>query len=406
MAPDTVGDAVVSWLGAVGALAAWLHLRRRESGSLQQRRARFLLGVLAVLLGVRGFFWIFGDAWLFRLTFLPATLVPLGMALFVEGLLRRHLPLALKLFAAGGSALFFLLSLAGVLRRGSPWVLGFAAFEVLLLAALGWVVLRRDRGGLSPAENRFIEGVWIALLLAIPLIATDFRSSLGWPPARLGALGVLLFAYTLVRPHSRQDGKRALLREIAGMAGRTVVLAAALAAVLGVSRDRVWHLAAASCGFVLLAALWQRLADARAEVRQGSFLAWWAAADMSSLDRFLEALGDCPVAESCCFLPAAELQGYDEPVLASRLAGSPVVSLPALRAGSRRGADDQRSADEQLLDLLVERGMEHACLVRARPLALLLLGHAPLGGSPATDLEIALLQKEAVHLAAQEAAGA
>jgi uncharacterized protein (DUF1786 family) len=50
--------------------------------------------------------------------------------------------------------------------------------------------------------------------------------------------------------------------------------------------------------------------------------------------------------------------------------------------------------------------MEHACLVRARPLAILLLGHAPLGGSPATDLEIALLQKGAALLAEREAAHA
>jgi hypothetical protein len=401
IAQDVLGDAVLSWLGGLGALSAWLHLGRGESASLQQRRARFLLGALAALLLVRGFFWILPGARLFQLTFVPATLVPLGMALFVEGLLRRHLPLGLKLLAAGGSVFFLVLNLAGVLRRGSPWVLAFAGFEVVLLAALGWIVLRRDRAGLSPAENRFIEGIWIALLLAIPLVLTDFRGGLGWPPARLGALGVLIFAHALLRPASRPGGKRALLREIAGLAGRAAVLAVALGAVLGAlpgaETDRLWHLAASSCGFVLLAALWQRLADVRAEVRQGSFLAWWAGADMSSLDHFLEALAECPVAGSHLLVSGEALAGYDERALADRLQSSPVASLPALRAGS---------ADEQLLDLLAGKGMEHACLVRARPLAILLLGHAPLGGSPATDLEIALLQKGAALLAQREAAHA
>jgi hypothetical protein len=397
MAQDALGDAVVSWLGGLGALSAWLHLGRGESASLQQRRARFLLGALAALLLVRGFFWILPGARLFQLTFVPATLVPLGMALFVEGLLRRHLPLGLKLLAAGGSVFFLALNLAGVLRRGSPWVLAFAGFEVVLLAALGWIVLRRDRAGLSPAENRFIEGVWIALLFAIPLVLSDFRGALGWPPARLGALGVLIFAHALLRPASRPGGKRALLREIAGLAGRAAVLAVALGAVLGAGDGQIWHLAASSCGFVLLAALWQRLADVRAEVRQGSFLAWWAGADMGSLDRFLEALGECPVAGSHLLVSGEALEGYDERALAERLQASPVASLPALRAGS---------ADEQLLDLLAGKGMEHACLVRARPLAILLLGHAPLGGSPATDLEIALLQKGAALLAERETAHA
>ncbi|MFP5286277.1 MAG: hypothetical protein ACLGI9_11110 [Thermoanaerobaculia bacterium] len=406
IAQDALGDAVVSWLGGLGALSAWLHLGRGEIASLQQRRARLLLGALAALLLVRGFFWILPSARLFQLTFVPATLVPLGMALFVEGLLRRHLPLGLKLLAAGGSAFFFALNLAGVMRRGSPWVLALAGFEVVLLAALGWVVLRRDRAGLSPAENRFIEGIWLALLLAIPLVLTDFRGALGWPPARLGALGALIFAHALLR----QAGRRSLLREIAGLAGRALVLAVALGAVLGAGDDRVWHLAAASCGFVLLAALWQRLADVRAEVRQGSFLAWWAGADMGSLGRFLEALGECPVAGSHLLVSGEALAGYDERALADRLRESPVASLPALQAALRTapGAEtgERRAAEEQLLDLLVERGMEHACLVRARPLAILLLGHAPLGGSPATDLEIALLQKGAALLAEREAAHA
>ncbi len=405
--PDVLGDAVLSWLGALGALAVWLHLRRRDSGSLQQRRARFLLGALAVLLAVRGFFWLLpADARLFALTFVPATLVPLGMALFVEGLLRRHLPLALKLLAAGGSGFFLVLTLAGVLRRGSPWVLAFAAFEVVLLAALGWVVLRRDRAGLSPAENRFIERIQVALLLAIPLVVTDFRAALGWPPARLGALGVLIFCAVLVRSGSRREGRGSLMREITGLAGRAAVLAVALAAVLGAGRERVWHLAAASCGFVLLAALWQRLADARAEARQGSFLAWWAAADVSSLGRLLEALESCPVAESCRLVAGDGLAGYDAPALADRLAARPVMSLPALQAALRGAADEHRPADEQLVDLLAQHGMEHACLVHSRPLSLLLLGHAPLGGSPATDLEIALVQKSAALLATREAAHA
>lgn len=409
---DLLADAVLSWLGALGAATAWLHFRPRGSGSLQQRRARFLLGALTALLAVRGFFWLRpDDLLLFRLTFLFATLVPLGMALFVEGLLRRHLPLGLKLLAAGGTVFFSLQNLAGGLRRGSPWILAFAIFEAFLLLALGWVVLRRDRASLSPAENRFIEGIWVALLLAVPLALTDFRHDLGWPPVRLGALGALVFAYALLRAGSQADRKRVLLREILGMVGRTAVLALALLMLLRSGLPggaEVWPLAAVACGFVLLSALWQRRADARAEVRQGSFLAWWATVDLDRLDRFLAALDRCPVAESFAVVSGAGLAGYDRAALARRFAARPVLRRPDLEAGLRSGAAEERDrlAEEQVVDLLARHGMEHACLLRAEPLALLLLGHSPLGGSPALDLEIALVQKSAALLAEREAARA
>jgi hypothetical protein len=412
LSADLLTDSVLSWLGALGAATAWLHFRPRRSGSLQQRRARFLLGALTVLLAVRGLFWLRADdPLLFRITFVPATLVPLGMALFVEGLLRRHLPLGLKILAAGGTAVFFVLNLAGVLLWSSAWVLAFAGFEVLLLLALGWVVLRRDRRSLSPAENRFIEAIWVALLFAIPLALTDFRRDLGWPPVRLGALGVLLFAYALLRAGSRDDRKRVLLGEILGLAARTAILALALLAITQPSwpdAPAPLALIAVSCGFVLLAALWQRRADARTEIAQGSFLAWWATVDLRRFDRFLAALDRCPVADSFALVAGGDLAGYDGAALGLRLAESPVVRRPDLEASLRAGGSPEghRLAEEQLVDLLARHGMQHACLLRAEPLALLLLGHAPLGGSPALDLEIALVQKGAALLAEREVAHA
>src|SRR5882672_1800937 len=160
-------DAALSWMGALGAWTALTHMRSGEARSFQERRAVLLLAVLSALMLVRGCFWVLGPArWLFILTFVPAVLVPIASVLFVEGLLRRHLPLILKITGAGITAIFLILDLAGLMQRDHRCVVAFMVLEVVLFAALGLVLLLRDRTSLAPAENRLADGVALAVLIA------------------------------------------------------------------------------------------------------------------------------------------------------------------------------------------------------------------------------------------------
>ncbi|MCH8000660.1 MAG: hypothetical protein IIA34_03215 [Proteobacteria bacterium] len=62
-----------------------------------------LLYCLAALFISRGFYWLTEDEWLQVPSFVPATLLPLPVALFVEALMRRHIRPAFKVFVAVGT---------------------------------------------------------------------------------------------------------------------------------------------------------------------------------------------------------------------------------------------------------------------------------------------------------------
>ena len=86
-------DVLVTWVGAVTLLRYRVALGRRQERSVFERRTGYLVSVLAMLFFLRGFAWINpGHRWLGAIMLLPATMLPVAMTLFVEGLLRRHAP--------------------------------------------------------------------------------------------------------------------------------------------------------------------------------------------------------------------------------------------------------------------------------------------------------------------------
>ena len=98
-------DAAITWAGAAGCLFyLWTLYRHGRRGEGPQR---FLLGVLASLLLVRGFEWLADWPILDRLTLVIAAWLPLSITLFIERVLRRHHPLWVKLWALATTAVFF-----------------------------------------------------------------------------------------------------------------------------------------------------------------------------------------------------------------------------------------------------------------------------------------------------------
>src|SRR5439155_10773750 len=83
----------------------------------------------------------------------------------------------------------------------------FAAIGVTIVTLVVLLALR-DRASLSRAENALVHVCAIVAAISIPLLATDFRADLGWPPVRLGAIGVLLFCYSMLR--DPQENARAM----------------------------------------------------------------------------------------------------------------------------------------------------------------------------------------------------
>jgi hypothetical protein len=395
MGADAVAvDVLVTWIGALGAASYLLHIVRDPSRSPLERRAVVLLGVLAVLLTVRGFSWLgASELRLTRLTFAAATLLPLAMALFVEGLLRRHLPRPAKLLAAGASAFFFVVNLGPERVRDTMFSRAFPAVLLAAMAVLGYFLLSRHRETLSPAENRLVSGCLFAVSVGLPLAASDFRLNLGFPPQRWGAVGVLLFVYTLA--HLARLPRRAVVRDL-GWLGLQALLLAAMGALLSPRPAEMWaHTLPPAAATVLLFAIWERLRNAGAMQTQEGLLRWLANAPTGSLDALVGWLRRYPLTEQHLLLGPAELGAYRAESLAGLFGESRTCSGARFRQLGPDAPREAQEAAEQMADILERYEMTHACLLSDRPMRLLLVNLPEISGNRNAELEMQVIQRQA-----------
>lgn len=394
MAADAVAiDVLVTWIGALGAASYLLHIVRNRSRSPLERRAVLLLGVLTVLLLVRGFSWLGPDLRLTRLTFAAATLLPLAMALFVEGLLRRHLPRPVKLLAAAGSAFFFVMNLAPARWREAVLPYGFPAVLLAMMALLGTFLLARRRDTLSPAENRLVSGCLLGILAGLPMAASDFRLELGFPPQRWGAVGVLLFVYTLV--HLARLPRHAVVRDLGWLAVQALLLSG-MGALLAPRPAAVWsNTLPVAAATVFLFGIWERLRGAGARQAREGLLRWLADAPTGSPGALDGWLRRYPLTEQHLLLGPEELRAYRADSLAALFGTSRTCSGARFR---QIGPDAPRAAQdaaEQIADILERYEMTHACLLSTHPLHLLLVNLPEMGGNRDAELELEVIQRQA-----------
>src|SRR2546423_5044617 len=182
-------DLLVNGLGAAGTLGHLGALLRNRMRTPLERRVLFLVALLAAMLVVREVSWIVPRRpWLDSLELLPATLLPLAMTLFVEGLLRRHLPGAMKVVVVGLTALLAIVDLAGRLATDPVLSVVFPVALLLVMLVLALFVALRDRSTLSRAENRLCTAALAVGRPNVPLGLGDFRPGFGFPLTRSGAI--------------------------------------------------------------------------------------------------------------------------------------------------------------------------------------------------------------------------
>ena len=199
----------------------------------------FLVGVLTALLALRGFFWLWGGGALGRLVFVPATLMPLAITLYVEQLLSRHHPRWLKVLAVTVTIVFSVLNLIADLSSDTRLLLIFLVGLVLVIALNAWFLLSASKDDLSLNEMRIVRAVLLASLVAAPLVATDFREEIDRVPLRLGALGALLFVYVLLHVSDTRNVARRLLLRLALTLLAAGLLAGTFALSIHVSTPRL-----------------------------------------------------------------------------------------------------------------------------------------------------------------------
>lgn len=388
-------DVLVTWVGAVTLLRYRIALGRRRERSALERRTGFLISALALLFLLRGFAWLNPEMhWLGVLMLLPATLLPLAMTLFVEGLLRRHVSRWVKWFAVGATAVAAPTTLTlRALSNTNPspnYVL--LAELLLMMGVLGVVLARRDRASLSRSENGLVRSCLLVTLLALPLVATDFRFEANWPTPRLGTIGTLLFCYTLLRRPQEHARLIWWARDVGRLLLRAGIVCLLLLVAVRTEPQLLAPLFALATALVLAVAIADRLSQSNVSRTEVALLRWLARPPATSLNGFVRELHHLPLTADALVIGPRDLAMYDHDALCAALAtGRPVRSLARLReersVSNQHRAAAARGAD-QLTDLLERTEMTHVALLSSTPLVVLLANIPELPG--ATDAELAL----------------
>jgi hypothetical protein len=389
-------DVLVTWVGAVTLIRYRVTLGRRRERSALEKRAGFLISALAALLLLRGFAWINGDNRLLgAMMLLPANMLPLAMTLFVEGLLRRHVPrwvkwLAVVLTVSSAATTIILRAISGTDPRPNLVLL---ASLLIMMSVLGVILARRDRASLSRSENGLVRACLIVAIVSLPLVATDFHLDIGWPTPRLGTIGALLLCYTLLRRPQEHARLAWWARDVGRLLLRAAVVCGLLVIALRTApRELLPPLFGLATALVLAVAIADRLTIVNTSRAEAALLRWLARPPAASLTGFVRELHHLPLTSDALVIEAQDLAMYDHRALCATLAtGRPVHSLArlreerAVRSGNR--VDAARGAD-QLTDLLERTEMTHVALLSSYPLRVLLANIPELPG--AADAELAL----------------
>jgi hypothetical protein len=387
-------DVIITWVGAAGVWGYVSFVLNNRTRSALERNTLVLLHCALVLLVVRGFQWLFAWPWLAYVRYVPTALLPLAVVLFGESLMRRHMNLQMKLYVAAGTVVFVLLAVFDLLRGQPVLLAALASYEVSVILLTGLIVWRTDRTSLTKSESRLIGAMFVAAVVSVPLILTDYRDVLTWIPRRFGSAAPLVLVYVLVRLHHREDTIGRVFREVIGMFVQASLVALSFMAISSnLAVDEFLQFLPLALVLVFVFTIFYRLKAVSVESRGVSFLQWLLHAKMSGLQSFLTSLRRLPETREHVLLQESELKSYDaERILAYLDRERRILSLAHLR--QKAAADlPGREVAEQLVNLLERQGMSHLGLTGRRPATLLLLNSPLLPGAHFEEVKINVILK-------------
>lgn len=358
----------------------------REPTPLSIRLAA-LLSLLMALFSVRAVQWWLHHPWFVRIEEALAAFIPLFALFLAEGMLRRHAPAWLKITlvvgapVVAGTALFrpqqMQAEFAGVLG-------GFLVGGLLMIAIL---LLARKRSSVSPGENDAISTFFTGLLLALPVGATDFLAAAGLTSVRASGLALLVFVTFASRVTSHGGGGLSALGEVLWIAAATALGYGVLGFVTGWPEgDAIVQTISILFGLLLTFRIIQYARDQRR--RSDRQLLWraFAEAPTDSLEAFISMIQSVPAFQRSKILEGRTLAEYDHDRLRTAFAADPVISTQDTRR--------KLAPEFQQLDVIFDQHEStHAVLVRATPLALLLVNMPRVGAGVDVDVQLGVLAK-------------
>ena len=388
-------DVIITWLGAAGVWGYLNFVYHHRTGGSLERNTLFLLYCTFALMTMRGFYWLLGYPWLNYLRFFPTAVLPLAIVLFAESIVRRHVSLPMKIYAAGGTGFFVLTALFGQLHSGKILLIGFMLFEVSIIIAMAWMVWRADQTKLTTPEIRLNNAIFVSAMFAVPLVVTDFREELTWIPRRLGAAGALIFVYVLVRMSYRVDTRIIVFNEVLDIFLRASIMALSFMAITdNLTVREFFEFFPLSLMFVLVFTIFYRVKAVALESRGASFLQWLLHAKMTSLESLVHSLRRFPLTQENVLLRVEDLARYDTAAIVQYLgAERRVLSLTMLRERAESQEVGSTEIFEQLVDILEHYGMSHIGLASPKPPALLLFNSPLIPGAHFDEIKINLILK-------------
>lgn len=402
MPPELVSDLTSSMIGGLGCLLVVGWIARTPERSVLERRSVPLLANLGAVFLLRSFGWMDDQHSSVRWwAFWPATIHPLVMGIFVEGLLRRHLPRWLKYTSLGMTLSFIAVHLLPQAQR-SPvmdyyWPAGMAVIMGLLARQM-WVM--RD-AGLSREEQRMIAAVTMAAIIAIPLTVTDSGYWKPTLPSRLGAIGGLLFTRTLVTP-ATADGVRDVIEGLFQALARAVLISgvALLVTPAPTVHGFMLVLPVTLC-MLLLIDIFDRLRRRYAGEDDGRLLRWLVATPLLAFSEWREAVRQAPLSGDSLVLEGSAIAQYDLGAITRLLdKDGPIMRDSTLQLARASATRSDADAVEQLLDLLETHTMTHVGLISESPPRIFVANVAELAARGAT-LRLAVILRSGREAAAR-----
>lgn len=249
------------------ALGATLVARRAVAGAARHNvvaaRLRTLYSLVSALLALR----LVLSGWpapiIVSLMMIAAAWLPLAALRLGEELVRRHAARRVKTLALAGAVVFSVLAATLGMVWNAQAIISLALFQ---LAVMGTVLfhLFNNRGTISPAERGAADTILLALLLAIPLLLTDFQQVFPDLTVRGGAFAALLLVLATSRLISGYGRPAALFVDVAVMLGAGGIVALA-AAGIAIPEGDVYPLATCTAALAALVLLVERFARTQRE---------------------------------------------------------------------------------------------------------------------------------------------
>lgn len=364
--------AIITATALLAVLAARHGVARMAARSSVAARLHTLYTLVALLLALRLVApWVSSTPVIIALMGVAAWL-PIATLWLVEQLRCRHAPRPVKLLALVGAVGFSILAVTLGLVWSAAAALALAVYQLTMLAAMV-ALLASDRAELAPGERRTSDTVLLALLLTIPLAASDFTALLPGLPVRGGAFAALLLAVATARLAAGDGAPGRLLADLAIAAGAGGIgVGIAFSALDGVSAIPAILIAA---GGTAIAGLLLIVARAGSGSDATGLIAALAHAPADNLDTLIAAH---PLLASGRLLGPAELAAYPDSSIAR------VVAFRVVSAST--GDAETRDAARDLLDAFAAT---HLVRLSHTPPRLLAVAAGSLT-APALDDELAL----------------